>query len=138
MYTRVSTRKKQWQSLSHITLGLVIHLLVHSMHIKSSSNDLLLTYLVLGTLRPFPQTPKRVIPPHIKRPDYADHPEGHPLGEQSARGSSYIKALSDEEKEGMKVVCKVSIFFFYFKFFINLFCSSLEGKFWKKQLMQWL
>ncbi len=61
----------------------------------------------LGTLRPYPQTPKRTIPTHIARPDYADHPEGHPLGEQSARGSSYIKALSDEEKEGMRVVSKV-------------------------------
>lgn len=60
-----------------------------------------------GTLRPYPQTPKRVVPPNIQRPDYADHAEGYPLGEQSARGSSYIKALSDEEKEGMRVVSKV-------------------------------
>lgn len=58
-------------------------------------------------MRPYPQTPKRTVPPHIERPDYADHPEGHPLGEQSARGSSHIKSLNDEEKEGMRVVSKV-------------------------------
>ena len=63
----------------------------------------------LGTLRPYPQTPKRLIPAHIGRPDYADHPEGYPKGEQSAKGSSHIKALSDEEKEGMRVVSKVSV-----------------------------
>ena len=63
--------------------------------------------LFLGSLRPYPQTPKRVVPLHIAKPDYADHSEGHPLGEQSARGSSHIKSLSDEEKEGMRVVCKV-------------------------------
>jgi len=63
-----------------------------------------------GALRPFPQTPKRTVPPHIGRPDYADHPEGHPLSEQSIRGSSQIKALNDEEKEAMRVVSRVGIF----------------------------
>ena len=62
---------------------------------------------IIGPLRPYPQTPKRVIPAHIGRPDYADHPEGFPKGEQSARGSSHIKTLNDEEKEGMRVVSKV-------------------------------
>lgn len=61
-----------------------------------------------GSLRPYPQTQKRVVPSHIGRPDYADHPEGFPAGEQTARGSSHIKSLSDEEKEGMRVVCKVN------------------------------
>lgn len=64
-------------------------------------------YFFTGTLRPFPQTPKRTVPPHIGRPDYADHPEGYPLGEQSIRGSSQIKSLSDEEKEAMRVVSKL-------------------------------
>ena len=64
----------------------------------------------LGTLRPYPQTPKRTVPLTIGRPDYADHAEGYPLSEQSIRGSSQIKALNDEEKEAMRVVSKVSIF----------------------------
>jgi hypothetical protein len=63
--------------------------------------------VILGPLRPYPQTPKRIVPPNIARPDYADHPEGYPLGEQSVRGSSQIKVLDDEEIEAMKVVCKV-------------------------------
>lgn len=64
-------------------------------------------YRYTGPLRPYPLSAKRVVPPHIPRPDYADHPEGHPLSEIAARGSP-VKVLSDEEIEGMKVVCKVS------------------------------
>lgn len=47
------------------------------------------------------------MPPHIGRPDYADHPEGHPLSELAVKGSSQIKVLDDEEIEGMKVACKL-------------------------------
>ncbi len=42
------------------------------------------------------------------RPDYADHPEGHPLSEIAEKGSTVIKVLDDEEIEGMKVACKVN------------------------------
>lgn len=61
-----------------------------------------------GTLRPFPVTPKREVPPHIPRPDYADHALGHPLGEIAERGSTIVKTLTDEEIEGMRVVCKLA------------------------------
>jgi len=64
-------------------------------------------YHYTGTLRPYPQTPKRTVPLTIGRPDYADHAEGYPLSEQSIRGSSQIKALNDEEKEAMRVVSKL-------------------------------
>nr|BAN21190.1 methionine aminopeptidase [Riptortus pedestris] len=64
-------------------------------------------YRFTGKLRPFKQTPKRAVPPLIGRPDYADHPEGIPLSEQQMRGSAFIKVLSDEEIEGMKVACKL-------------------------------
>lgn len=55
----------------------------------------------------FFKSPRRVVPPHIPRPDYADHPEGHPLGEIAEGGSTAIKVLDDEEIAGMRVVGKV-------------------------------
>lgn len=64
-------------------------------------------YSFTGKLRPFPQTPKRTVPPSILRPDYADHPEGVPLSEQAVKGSGQIKVLDDEEIEGMHVACKL-------------------------------
>lgn len=49
------------------------------------------------------------MPAHIPRPDYADHPQGHPLSEIAERGSTTIKVLDDEEIEGLKVACKVRL-----------------------------
>ena len=48
------------------------------------------------------------MPEHIPRPDYAIHPKGHPLSEIAERGSTNVKALDDEEIEGLKVACRVS------------------------------
>ena len=48
-----------------------------------------------------------MVPPTIPRPDYADHPKGHPLGEIAERGSTQVKVLDDEEIEGMRVACRV-------------------------------
>jgi methionyl aminopeptidase len=61
-----------------------------------------------GPLRPFPVTPKRLVPAHIPRPDYADHPDGHPLGEMAERGSTNVKVLDDEEIAGMRLACKLA------------------------------
>jgi methionyl aminopeptidase len=52
------------------------------------------------------------VPAHIPRPDYADHPEGHPLGELAERGSTTVKVLDDEEIEGLRVACKVLFYLF--------------------------
>jgi hypothetical protein len=60
-----------------------------------------------GKLRPFPQGCRRTVPPHILRPDYADHLEGVPVSEQAVRGSAQIKCLTEDEEEGMRVACKV-------------------------------
>ncbi|KAK3089840.1 hypothetical protein FSP39_006979 [Pinctada imbricata] len=60
-----------------------------------------------GSLRAFEVTPKRTIPDHIPRPDYAEHPEGVPISERQMRGSSNIKVLSDEEQEDLRVACKL-------------------------------
>ncbi|KAK7870712.1 hypothetical protein R5R35_009865 [Gryllus longicercus] len=64
-------------------------------------------YRFTGKLRPFPQGPKRTVPAHIARPDYAEHPDGIPLSEQAVKGNNQIRVLSDEEIEGMRVACKL-------------------------------
>ena len=43
------------------------------------------------------------------RPDYADDPQGRPFSEIAAHRSNIIKVLDDEEIEGLKLACKVSI-----------------------------
>lgn len=65
------------------------------------------SYNYTGKLRPFPPGPKRTVPSHIGRPDYADHPTGFPASEHAAKGSGQIKVLDDEEIEGMRVACRL-------------------------------
>ncbi|OWF55934.1 methionine aminopeptidase 1-like [Mizuhopecten yessoensis] len=60
-----------------------------------------------GGVRVAKVTPKRIVPDHIPRPDYADHPEGVPVSERQMRGTTNIKVLSDEEQEGLRVACKL-------------------------------
>lgn len=62
-------------------------------------------YHYTGQLRPYKRDPRREVPDHIKRPDYAV--TGIPVSEQAVRDSSQIKVLDDEEIEGMRVACKV-------------------------------
>ncbi|KAH9522909.1 Methionine aminopeptidase 1 [Dermatophagoides farinae] len=62
-----------------------------------------------GPLRPmYPLSPKRTVPEHIMRPDYADHPLGESACEQSVKGSTQIRVLDDEEIEGMRLACKLA------------------------------
>eukprot|EP01147_Barroeca_monosierra_P010971 gene10971-3043_t len=62
-------------------------------------------YRFSGKLRPYAQSPKRLVPKHIQRPDYADHPEGFPASE--AAGKSRLRCLSKDEIEKMRYVCKL-------------------------------
>ncbi|XP_026810163.1 methionine aminopeptidase 1 [Rhopalosiphum maidis] len=64
-------------------------------------------YVFTGPLRPHRTSPARTVPGHIQRPDYADHPDGTPLSEQSVKLSSHIKVLNDEEQEQMIIACKL-------------------------------
>lgn len=52
------------------------------------------------------------MPSHIPRPDYADHLQGHPLGEIAEKGSTTVKVLTDEEIEGLKLSCRVLLYKF--------------------------
>jgi methionyl aminopeptidase len=54
----------------------------------------------------FSQTPKREVPSHIPRPDYAE--SGIAESERVAKRSSLIKQLTPEEIEGMRKACRVS------------------------------
>lgn len=65
------------------------------------------SYNFSGKLRPYPPGPKRTVPSHIGRPDYADHPTGFPASEHAVKGSGQIKVLDDEEIEGMRVACRL-------------------------------
>lgn len=57
-------------------------------------------YMFTGKLRPAEQSSKRLVPDHIPRPDYAEHPQGYPLSEQRLKGNTYIRQLDDDEIEG--------------------------------------
>lgn len=60
-----------------------------------------------GNLRPhYPLSPKRVVPIHITRPDYAD--DGIPRSENTIRGSSTITTLTPAEIKKLKTVCKLA------------------------------
>ena len=48
-----------------------------------------------------------MVPESIGRPDYADHAKGRSASEESFRGNTTIKVLNDEEKEAMRVSCKL-------------------------------
>lgn len=61
-----------------------------------------------GPLRPWPLSPPRTVPPHIARPDYADHPEGEPLSEREAKSTMSIPIYTAEEIAGIREACKVS------------------------------
>lgn len=65
-------------------------------------------YRFSGTLRPAQQSPRRSIPSHIPRPDYATHPSGISHSEQSDKTSGKsIKSYSGEELERVKHACKM-------------------------------
>ena len=64
-------------------------------------------------------SPRREVPPHIERPDYAEGgisifrnekliiATGRPLSEIKARMTHFIPVLTPEEQEIMRKVCKV-------------------------------
>ncbi|CAE6487259.1 unnamed protein product [Rhizoctonia solani] len=59
-----------------------------------------------GPLRPvYPLSPRRIVPPDIPRPDYAE--DGIPRSEVKALGSP-PKILTVEQQESMRIVCRVT------------------------------
>lgn len=61
-----------------------------------------------GALRPaYPLSPKRQVPAHIPRPDYADREDGWPAAEQTRLARTTPTILTKEEQEKMRVVCRL-------------------------------
>ncbi|MCJ1435948.1 Methionine aminopeptidase 1 [Xylographa pallens] len=59
-----------------------------------------------GPLRPvYPLSPKRTVPPHIKRPDYSE--DGNPKSERKFISRNNIKVLDKKEQEGMRKACRI-------------------------------
>ncbi|KAF9108118.1 Methionine aminopeptidase 1 [Mortierella sp. AM989] len=60
-----------------------------------------------GSLRPvYPLSPRRDVPAHIQKPDYAD--TGIPLSEQNIRSSSTIEVLPKKDIDVLRKVCKIA------------------------------
>jgi methionyl aminopeptidase len=99
-------------------------------------------YSFTGSLRPaYPLSPKRIVPDHIPRPDYAENGlnisllyieshtfdnfySGTPLLEIQQAGQP-PRVLSPEEQEKMRVVCRV-------RFHQNITTSNLS---WSNQTL---
>uniref|UniRef100_A0A1I7ZC14 Methionine aminopeptidase n=1 Tax=Steinernema glaseri TaxID=37863 RepID=A0A1I7ZC14_9BILA len=64
-------------------------------------------YSYTGTLQKAEVTPRRDVPEHIPRPDYAIHPHGVSLEEKNSKTSGQIVVLNEEEKEGLRLACKL-------------------------------
>ena len=56
--------------------------------------------LFSGKLRPAEQSDRRIVPDHIPRPEYSDHPEGFPISEQRLKGNTYVRQLDSDEIDG--------------------------------------
>ncbi|CAH3123419.1 unnamed protein product [Porites lobata] len=59
-----------------------------------------------GKLRPWPQSPRREVPDHIAKPDYAE--TGVPLSEIKSKQSTQIRVLSKDEIEKMRVAGRLA------------------------------
>lgn len=61
-----------------------------------------------GKLRPYQKTPKREVPAHIQKPDYATHPRGIPESEvQDKRTNTSIRVYTPEEIAGIREACRI-------------------------------
>ncbi|CAG8595256.1 9268_t:CDS:10 [Cetraspora pellucida] len=89
--------KKNWST----------HKLIHKANTPTTKVE---TYIpnfpYTGSLRAlYPLSPRRSVPPHIKRPDYADDPKGVSRSEMNNQ-NNIIKELNNDEIEAMRKVCK--------------------------------
>ncbi|CAM9648863.1 unnamed protein product [Laminaria digitata] len=67
-------------------------------------------YEFTGDLRPAALSTTRVVPPHIKRPDYADHPAGRSMCEEGSKkggGSGAIPVYTAAQIKGIRQACKI-------------------------------
>ena len=62
-------------------------------------------YRYTGPLRRYKVTPKREVPKHIQKPEYAA--TGQPLSEIKHANSKYIPVYTEEEIEGIRLACQI-------------------------------
>lgn len=61
-----------------------------------------------GNLRPAMRSATRIVPPHIPRPDYADHPRGVSVSEEREKKSaSTIPVYTAEEIAAIREACRI-------------------------------
>lgn len=61
-----------------------------------------------GPLRPYQKTPKRTVPDHISKPDYATHPKGVSQSEErDKRTNTSIPIYTAEEIAGIREACRI-------------------------------
>ncbi|KAI9137909.1 peptidase M24, structural domain-containing protein [Paraphysoderma sedebokerense] len=85
------------------------HKLLHAFSSKSQTYDpFAKNFSYTGPLRAcYPLTPKRTVPRHIKRPDYADDPNGIPHSEMAVYRSTKIEVMEENDIEAIRTACKL-------------------------------
>ena len=83
------------------------------LHFDQSANDLTKYnpwpgFDYTGKLRAYPRTGPKKVPESIMRPDYASHPEGRALSEESLKDSTQIKILNEQDIESMRVASRLA------------------------------
>lgn len=76
-----------------------------SKHDGAALPDKFKGYSFFGKLRPGKISPKRAVPGHIVRPDYAD--TGIPLSEQKSRASYNVEPIKPEDIPIMREACRI-------------------------------
>ena len=71
----------------HILLFQILHKAARLKSEAETPRALYPDYRYTGPLRAYSKSPRRAVPEHISRPDYADHPEGISWEERDAKRS---------------------------------------------------
>ncbi|CAG8449583.1 1897_t:CDS:10 [Diversispora eburnea] len=83
------------------------HKLLHQNKSTKLAENYVMAFPYTGDLRAiYPLSPRRLVPAHIKKPDYADDPRGIP--ESETKNRSYIQVLSNDEIAAMRKVCTLA------------------------------
>jgi methionyl aminopeptidase len=85
---------------------------LESQHVRESLPYWAQTYSFTGSLRPCLLSPVRSVRAGIRKPDYADHPQGVSLEEQQSRGSqihvySENELRAPDDPRGLRHACRM-------------------------------
>lgn len=85
----------------------LLHVVPHSTPTEEAFYDPRFAgYDFTGSVRPGRLSPKRTVPAHIPKPDYAE--TGIPKGEMQLRGNNTIEVKNAEQIQGMREACRVA------------------------------